>query len=135
MTMSLSAIIFLAVAATPARGASVRDHSEAYYYFSLGQQARLAGSADEALEEYRKAQKLDPGSGEVRAEIARTLREAGKSDEALAEAREAVRLDPESVDAHLITAQLYQLRGEGDGAEEALRNAAREYEEVVRLQP
>ena len=46
-----------------------------------------------------------------------------------------MRLDPDSMDAHLVTAQLYQLRGEGDGAEEALRNAAREYEEVVRLQP
>ena len=85
--------------------------------------------------EYRKAQKIDPASGEIRAEIARTLREAGKSEEALAEAKEAVRLDPDSVDAHLVTAQLYQLRGEGDGAEEALANAAREYEEVVRLQP
>jgi tetratricopeptide (TPR) repeat protein len=83
MMTSVSAILLFAAAAAPTRAPEPRERAEAYYYYSLGHQARLAGSADEALAEYRKAQKADPKSGEIRAEIARTLREAGKSEEAL----------------------------------------------------
>jgi len=113
----------------------LRDRSEAYYHFSLGLQARFSGETQTALEEYRKAQKLDPGSAAIRVETARLLREAGKIDEALGEAREAVRLDQDNSDAHLALAQLYQLQAAGAGGEGALRKAAAELEEVVRLQP
>src|SRR6266540_1432306 len=113
----------------------LRDRSEAYYHFSLGLQARFSGETQTSLEEYRKAQKLDPGSAAIRVETARLLREAGKIDEALAEAREAVRLDKDNSDAHLALAQLYQLQAAGPGGDGSLRKAAAEFEEVVRLQP
>src|SRR5262249_51374823 len=105
------------------------------YHFSLGQQARLSGDVTEALQEYRKAQKLDPSAGEVRAEIARLLQEAGRLDEAVAEAKEAVRLSGNSPEAHLALAQLYRTKAEGDGGEESLKSAAAEYEEVLRIRP
>src|SRR5260221_448091 len=123
-------------AATPPRpAAEPRDRAEAYYHFSLGLQARFSGDTQTSLDEYRKAQKLDPGSSAIRVETSRLLREAGKIDEALAEGREAVRLDKDSPDAHLTLAQLYQLQAAGAGGEESLRKAAAEYEDVVRLQP
>ena len=50
MMMDLSAILLLAVAAPPP--ADARERAEAYYFYSLGQQARLSGSSDEALSEY-----------------------------------------------------------------------------------
>src|SRR5258708_27164583 len=124
------------VAAIPPRpAAEPRDGAEAYYHFSLGLQARFSGDTQTSLDEYRKAQKLDPGSSAIRVETSRLLREAGKIDEALAEGREAVRLDKDSPDAHLTLAQLYQLQAAGAGGEESLRKAAAEYEDVVRLQP
>src|SRR6266542_3354995 len=103
----------------------LRDRSEAYYHFSLGLQARFSGETQTSLEEYRKAQKLDPGSAAIRVETARLLREA----------REAVRLDKDNSDAHLALAQLYQLQAAGPGGDGSLRKAAAEFEEVVRLQP
>ena len=122
-------------AAPPRSVPELRDRSEAYYHFSLGLQARFSGETQTSLEEYRKAQKLDPGSAAIRVETARLLREAGKIDEALAEAREAVRLDKDSSDAHLALAQLYQLQAAGPGGDGSLRKAAAEFEEVIRLQP
>ena len=136
MTSFVFVLLAAQVAAVPVRPApELRDRSEAYYHFSLGLQARFAGDTQTALDEYRKAQKLDPGSGAIRVETSRLLRETGKIDEALAEAREAVRLDKDSPDAHLALAQLYQLQAAGAGGEESLRQAAAEYEDVVRLQP
>src|SRR5258708_31474196 len=124
------------VAAIPMRPtAEPRDGAEAYYHFSLGLQARFSGDTQTSLDEYRKAQKLDPGSSAIRVETSRLLREAGKIDEALAEGREAVRLDKDSPDAHLTLAQLYHLQAAGAGGEESCRQAAAEHEDVVLPQP
>ena len=75
------------------------DRATAYYEFSLGQQARLSGRLDEALEHYRKAIASDPRSAALRTELARLLREAGQNTQALVEAREAVKIDRDDVDA------------------------------------
>jgi hypothetical protein len=56
----LSLLLALAVAARPAPERVVADRASAYLHYSLAQQARLAGDMDEALAEYRKAQRLDP---------------------------------------------------------------------------
>src|SRR5215470_5946233 len=109
--------------------------SAAYYHFSLAQQARMAGRFDEALDEYRKAQKDDPGSGAIRAETARLLREAGRLQDALSEAREATRVDPKSSEAQLILGQLYLAQAESEQAEGPLRQAAAGYEKALQLDP
>jgi len=138
----MTSLVFILLAASQSVPAppprpipELRDRSEAYYHFSLGLQARFSGETQTSLEEYRKAQKLDPGSAAIRVETARLLREAGKVDEALAEAREAVRLDKDNAEAHLALAQLYELHAAGSGGEGALRKSAAELEEVIRLQP
>ena len=59
-------VISLALAG-PAPAPAPPARPEAYYHFSLGQQARLAGDVDEAVAEYRKAVRLDPRSGSLRA--------------------------------------------------------------------
>ena len=113
----------------------VSARSAAYYHYSLAQQARMAGRFDEALDEYRKAQKEDPGSGAIRAETARLLREAGRLQDALAEAREGTRVEPKSAEAQLILAQLYLAQAESEQAEEPLRQAAAGYEKALELDP
>ena len=68
--MKTSAWMVLLLATSPAMAADRTDRSAAYYEFSLGQQARLAGRLEEALEHYRKAQQADPGSSELHVEMA-----------------------------------------------------------------
>jgi tetratricopeptide (TPR) repeat protein len=120
----------------PAEKAIAREErAEAYYHFSLGLQARFSGETESALTEYRRAQKLDPASSEIRIEIARLLRETGRFDEAIREAQAAVSMDPENADAHSALGQLYLLRAETGDPTEALRKAAAEMEAAVRLEP
>ena len=139
MMSMLAAALALAVSSTapstPSPTAVPAARSEAYYHFSLGLQARLAGDTDEALVEYRRAQKLDPSSSTIRVEIARLLKDEGRLDQAAEEARAAVALDGDDADAHLILAQLEQAQAAGPEAEEALRRAAAHYEDVARLRP
>jgi tetratricopeptide (TPR) repeat protein len=122
-----------APAASPAPAPSGR--SGAYYHFSLAQQARMAGRFDEALDEYRKAQKDDPTSGAVRAELARLLREGGRLKDAIAEALEGVRIDPKSPEVRLGLAQLYLAQAEAEQSLEPMKLAAQAYEEALKIEP
>ena len=117
----LTLLLALAVARTPAADRAAADRASAYLHYSLAQQARLSGDLDEALAEYRKAQRLDPQAGEIRADVARLLQQTGKSAEALAEAEAAVKAAPESAEVHLILAQLRHMQAQSDGNEQALR--------------
>jgi tetratricopeptide (TPR) repeat protein len=142
LLLARSALLLVAAAseaqalpAAPPPRPAVSTRSAAYYHYSLAQQARMAGRFDEALDEYRKAQKEDPGSGAIRAETARLLREAGRLQDALAEAREGTRVDPRSAEAQLILAQIYLAQAESEQAEEPLRQAAGGYEKALELDP
>jgi len=114
---------------------ALTGRSAAYYHFSLGQQARMAGRYDEALDEYRKAQKDDPGSGPIRAEVARLLRENGKLKEAIQEAQEGVKVDARSPEVRLTLAQLYLAQAEADQSAEPMKLAAQSYEAALKLDP
>ena len=128
--MSILAFLFVvsaaqsaSPAAAPAKvpaASTAASRAEAYYHYSLGLQARLAGDSDEALAEYRRAQKLDPASAAIRVEAARLLRETGRLEEATAEVQAAVALDKDDADAHLVLAQLHQVQAAGPEAEAAL---------------
>ena len=137
----MNALLLFALLAAPKAAPAVpdtpaaRDHAEAYYHFSLGLQSRFAGDAQDALAEYRRAQKLDPASGEIRSEIAKLLLESGKFDEALPEAEAGVRLNPQDPEAHMTLARLRQMQAEVSSSADSLRRAAAEYEEVVKLRP
>lgn len=122
-------------AAAPPAGTETADRAEAYYQFSLGQQAVANGQTAAAIEAFRRAQRADPRSGSIRAELARLLREGGKFDEALFEAREAVRLSPDNADSRRMLALLYRdLAQTAPSPEEALSNAAEQYEAIARLE-
>ena len=130
MIFALPVILALAAAPPPAP-----DRAQAYYHFSLAQQSRLAGEVEEALGEYRKALRIDPGSGALHTELARMLRESGRVAEALVEAETAVRIEPAAADGHLVLAQVLQSHAEGEGGEAALKKAAAAYEQSLRLRP
>jgi tetratricopeptide (TPR) repeat protein len=137
LTLAAVLLVAQAVAVPPPapRPGPEASRAEAYYHFSLGLQARFTGDGAAALEEYRRAQKLDPGSADIRVETARLLRDMGRIDEALVEAQEAVRLDPKEASGFLTLGQLRQLKAEGAEAEKEIKAAAAAYEEAVRLEP
>lgn len=122
----------LAAAAPPPPGAAAEARAAAYHHFSL---AHHAGDLAEALDEYRRAQKLDPSAGAIRSAMARLLHENGRAAEALAEAEAGARLDADNADAHLVLAQILHTQAEGEGRDALLRRAAVEYEAVLRLRP
>src|SRR5687768_7136361 len=100
-----------AAAGTPARGA---DRRAAYHHYSLAVQARLQNDHETALAEYRRAEKLDPASAEIRVATARLLRDMGRAAEAIAEAKQAVALAPKDPDNREVLAQLYQAQAGSD---------------------
>jgi tetratricopeptide (TPR) repeat protein len=112
-----------------------RERADAYFHFSLGLQARLTGDTDEALDQYRRAQKLDPDSADIRLEIARLLQESGQPRQAMTEAEAAAADAPESPEAHRLLAELYLMTASREDVPEALRKAAQELEQVARLEP
>lgn len=136
--LALALLVSAAPAPVPAASsssASAASRAEAYYHFSLGLQAKLIGDLDEALMEYRRAQKLDPSSSSVRVEAARLLRESMKFEAAAVEAQAALAIDPNDADAHLLLALLEEDQASGAAALQALRRAAVHYEEAARLKP
>jgi tetratricopeptide (TPR) repeat protein len=140
MMVASSAFVLLALTAQAqpipsALAPLAAGRSSAYYHYSLAQQARMAGRFDEALDEYRKAQKGDPGSGAIRAETARLLREAGRLQEAIAEATEGTRVDPQNANVQLVLAQLYLAQAEAEQDEAPLRLAAAGYERALAIDP
>jgi tetratricopeptide (TPR) repeat protein len=132
--ITLLALEVAAAAAVPTTTAATK--AEAYYHFSLGIRARLARDERTALDELRKAQRADPASGAIRAEMARLLRDTSRIEEALAEAEEAARLEPGDPETQLVLAQMYYLTSASSGGSDALLDkAALAYEDVVKLRP
>jgi tetratricopeptide (TPR) repeat protein len=127
----LAAPLFLLLSADLPGAA--HDRADAYFHFSLGLQARMVGDTEEALEQYRRAQKLDPESADIRLEIARLLRESGQPAEAMTEARAAVADSPDSAEGYRLLAELYLLTADREEEPDALRRAAEALEQVARL--
>jgi tetratricopeptide (TPR) repeat protein len=128
-------IPFLLAAAAAAPADTATGNADAYYHYSLGHQARLSGDLSTALDEYRRALKLDPRAGAIHSDMARALAESGRVDEAVGEARLAVDLAPNEPDVRLMLAKTYELQARTRGGDAALRKAIVEYERVVALAP
>jgi tetratricopeptide (TPR) repeat protein len=133
-TVLCCAITYSALAAArPAEASAATDKAEAYYRFLLGIQARLERDDSAALDELRRAEKLDPASGDLHAEIAEQLRDMGRIDEALAEAEAATRTDPQSAAAWRTLAQIRYYSSTVQGGE-ALEQAAAAYEAALKIE-
>ena len=61
-------------------------------YFNLGRTFAGQGKFDDAMENFRKALVIQPGSAEIHEQLARALAQEGKKEEALQHYREALRL-------------------------------------------
>ena len=86
----------------------------ARYWYS--QHLSRMGQLDEAVEESRRAQALDPLSSNADAHVGLALYRSRRFDEAAAELRKALEFNPQALDAHLFLGFVYIQQGKKDEA-------------------
>ncbi len=106
--------------------AVTKDNDTAH--LNLGFALQKIGRNDEALAEYRAAQKLAPDRAETHNNIANLLDDMGRPDEAAAEYQEALRINPRFVASHNNYGTLLAELGRFD-------EAMKQYAAAARLDP
>jgi tetratricopeptide (TPR) repeat protein len=114
---------------------AARVQTDFLYSFNLANALADAASARrdtnefaEAVQTYRQALQLNPGSSDAHHNLALTWQVQGRAGEALAEFEQAARLDPNRVDTWTQLGFLYASQNRMPEAEKVFR-------EIVRLQP
>lgn len=112
-------LVVLAVSA-PAFGqttAAPEDaRAQAFYEFMMARRLEAAGDAAGSMAALQRAQKLDPNSAEIAAEMAGAHARQQQAQSAILQANAALKLDAENVAAHQVLAQIYAAWSEGGGA-------------------
>lgn len=107
------------VVSTPVFGqtAAVPDDpkGQAFYEFLMARRLDAAGDSAGAMAALQRAQKLDPDSAEIAAEMAGAYARQEQAPAAIAQADRALKLDPANVEAHNVLAQIYGEWAEGAG--------------------
>lgn len=95
-------------------------HAEAYYDFLMGhldelkyESSEAEADADKSIEEYKKAQEIEPDSPVVLERLAEIYAKSQHTRDAVIQAKAALKLDPHNVDAHRLLARIY-IRSLGD---------------------
>jgi tetratricopeptide (TPR) repeat protein len=88
----------------PPAGSSGADAS---YYFLLGRHLESSGRIDEAVAAHKRAIELDPGSAELRAELAGMLARQNNAPESVVQAEAALERDPSNAEAHRLLGMAY----------------------------
>src|SRR5271163_315581 len=131
---------------TPATPGDQGVRGDVYYYFTLGhvdeQQYELTGRADlatQAIESYKKALELAPGSPVIRERLAEIYAKSQRLREAVEQAQETLKTDPNNVDAHRLLARIYVRElgdlSAGEVQKETLEKAIAQFQEILKIQP
>ena len=91
--------------AQPAAGAASGDNAR--YYFLLGRYYESKGEADKAIASHKQALTLEPGSAEIRAELAGLYARQDKPLEAVEMAEAALKQDSSNREANRIIGSVY----------------------------
>jgi tetratricopeptide (TPR) repeat protein len=132
--------------ATPANPGDQGTRGDVYYYFTMGhvdeQQFELTGRADlatQAIDSYKKALELAPGSPVIRERLAEIYAKSQRLREAVEQAQATLKIDPKNVDAHRLLARIYVRElgdlGAGDVQKETLEKAIAQFQEILKIQP
>jgi tetratricopeptide (TPR) repeat protein len=98
--------------------------AEAYYHFLLGRHHEAQGETEAAKAALEAAARLDPGSAEIRAEMAALAVRQGRASDAMRLAREALALDGDNREANRLMAQLLASTVEPESAPRAVVDEA-----------
>ena len=119
---------------------------DVYYYFTMGhvdeQQYELTGRAElatQAIESYKKALELAPGSPVIRERLAEIYAKSQRLREAVEQAQGTLKADPNNVDAHRLLARIYVRElgdlSAGEVQKETLEKAIAQFQEILKIQP
>src|SRR5277367_4944104 len=133
-------------ASTAANPGEQGARGEVYYYFTMGhvdeQQYELTGRAElatQAIEAYKKALELAPGSPVIQERLAEIYAKSQRMREAVEQAQAALKSDPSNVDAHRLLARIYVRElgdlGAGEVQKETLEKAIAQFQEILKIQP
>src|SRR5271163_4816933 len=131
---------------TPANPGEQGARGEVYYYFTMGhvdeQQYELTGRAElatQAIEAYKKALELAPGSPVIQERLAEIYAKSQRMREAVEQAQAALKSDPSNVDAHRLLARIYVRElgdlSAGEVQKETLEKAIAQFQEILKIQP
>jgi tetratricopeptide (TPR) repeat protein len=131
---------------TPANPGEQGARGDVYYYFTMGhvdeQQYELTGRADlatQAIEAYKKALELAPGSPVIRERLAEIYAKSQRLREAVEQAQGTLKADPNNVDAHRLLARIYVRElgdlSAGEVQKETLEKAIAQFQEILKIQP
>jgi tetratricopeptide (TPR) repeat protein len=87
--------------------------AQALYEFMMARRLESSGDAAGALAALERAKQLDPGAGEIAAEIAGYYFRQNRTAEAVAAAEQALKLDKDNVEAHNMLGTIYSNWAEG----------------------
>ena len=122
------------------------SQADAYYYFTIGhlqeQQYEITNNADsvnEAVDNYKKALDLNPGSATIMERLAEVYAKSQRVREAVVEAQQVLKMDPDNVAARRLLARIY-VRTLGDtsgGAiqQETIDKAVGQFEAILKIEP
>ena len=94
---------------------------EAHYFLALAFAMSGASARDSAVEHFRQAIDLNPGSFDSHAELGRIFLETGKLAEAKTEFEIAARLNPDQEKIHYLLSRTYRRLGENGAADRELQ--------------
>ncbi len=136
-------------AARPGKAYSQQDaqkRAEAYSAFTMGhlyeeyyEATSRSEYANQAIEFYKKAYELDPGSAVIRERLAEIYFKSQRIRDAVIEAQEIIKRDPDNLPARRLLARIY-VRTLGDlsaaaGQRETVTRAIEQYREILRIEP
>src|SRR5271155_3561391 len=124
----------------------VNRTADAYYNFAMGHAAEdeyeITGrndAANQAVEYYKKALALDPGSSVIIERLAETYAKSQRTPEAIAEAEQAIKADPDNPGPHRLLARIYVRNlsevNAGSAQRDTIDKAIEQFKEILRLDP
>jgi tetratricopeptide (TPR) repeat protein len=111
------AVILVLIAVAPAlaqpSAAPENSKAQAFYEFMMARRLESTGDTAGAMAALERAQKLDPQSAEIAAEIAGAHARKDQAQSAIIQAERALQLDAANVEAHHVLALVYSSWAEG----------------------
>lgn len=89
--------------------------AQAFYEFMMARRLEASGDAAGSMAALQRAQKLDPDSAEIAAEMAGAHARQEQAQSAILQAGRALELDAGNVEAHHVLARIYAAWAEGGG--------------------
>jgi len=107
------------------RQAAKVDPTNGYYRYWVGQFLESSGKVDDAFQEYKEAEDIEPLYPEPYISRAGILAQKKQYDEAIQEARRAIAANPDYMPSHLAMANALLLKGDFEQALDVLQRAAK----------